>query len=298
MRQHVVRGWGFLRGETARDVFLLIGIALLTRLIVHFTFAPAWGGDSIGYWAAGRNFCHQLRSYEFGRTPVYPLLLHACEDLCAPSTIERRLSCPAAMMVVLCQHLLGIALSCMLYKTLRNLKIGRWLALGTGVIYGSLLCMAVMERYLLPLSLALSLLGISTWLFSEGLVSGRRCLFVLSGIGFSLTVLTRPETLIFLLIFVFAYGFASSVCGKRSSLRSQLLPFVAGASPLVVAWIILFRTCLGFFGMSILSGWNHSATAYNMFHLVEEKDATLARSWSSTTGDLYVKTWSAMRGQN
>ena len=151
------------------------------------------------------------------------------------------------------------------------------MSLGGAGIYGTLFGLAILERFILPLSLALFLLGTSSWLFSEGLVSGRRRFWIASGLVLSLAALTRPELVIFLLLFVFSYAIASWACGKQSNLKSQLLPFSIGAFPLIIAWVLLFRITFGFFGMTSLAGWSYSATAYNMFDLVEKKDATLGR---------------------
>ena len=277
MKNQSVRGLSLLSSEIARDVLLLAVLAIAARVMIHFTFSPAWVGDSGGYWEAGNAICKNFQAYDFGRTPGYPLFLQACARFHGRSPFPGRMSCAAATTAILCQHLFGIALCCMLYKTLRNLKVGRWVSLGGAAIYGTLLGLAVVERFVLPISLTLFLLGASTWLFSEGLVSGRRWPRVASGFVLSLAVLTRPETIIFLLGFVFSYALASWACGKRFQLKTQLLPFSAGAFPLVFAWILLFRISCGFFGLTQLAGWSYSATAYNMFHLVEKKDAMLGQ---------------------
>ena len=119
MKDQSVQESSFFHSEIGRDILFLAGLAIAVRLIIHFTFLPAWGGDAGGYWDAGNRICHDRAAYDFGRTPAYPLILKCCQGLHDPSTIPGRMSYAGTMTAVLLQHLCGIALCCMLYKTLQ-----------------------------------------------------------------------------------------------------------------------------------------------------------------------------------
>lgn len=259
-----------MRSQIPRDLFAVACVAAVPRALCLWGFAPAWALDSTGYWN-----CY-VQAFE--RTPVYPLFLWSCGWLCGGSTSPDRMSSAAAETAVWCQHLLSIALCCMLYKTLRNLRLGRWPSLLAAGFFAALAGVALCEQFLLPLSLTLFLLGTASWLFTEGMASGRRWLFIAAGTGFSLAALTRPETVVFLAMFVAAYAIASLANGRQfREWSKQLEPLAIGALPLLLAWIVLFRVNIGYFGMTVLSEYNRSATAYNLFDQVEEQDAKLGQ---------------------
>jgi hypothetical protein len=254
-------------------------------MLYHIAYTPWWCGDSAGYSDSYYLWVHRYFTVA-ARTPVYPLFLGLVQLLSGvPPAV--RLATSAANMATLLQSLCGIIAVCLLYYTLRILLQSPWIAFLAALFFSVLVGACEFEMLILAESLSLFALVLGAWLYTRTMAAVADArnpvrLSVVTGAAFGCAALLRPENLVFFFILVLVtaaqYLRSRSIPSRRGQVRGLavvvlLLPL--SAAPLVLAWTTWNFFGIGQFRITTLTGWNLSATTYNMFDRVEPKDRVL-----------------------
>jgi 4-amino-4-deoxy-L-arabinose transferase-like glycosyltransferase len=173
--------WALLANE-AFQVSLLLTLALLVRLALHFRSPALVGKDSQSYFLPGWEIARGL-PWELGqrRVPLYPLFIAA-----SVLTLGEELRSLA-----LAQHLLGVVSVGVTYL-LGRLIFGRPAGLLAGLLVAIDGPLLIYERYVLSEALFALLLGLATLAAIVAVKRGRWGGWVLAGVALGLAILTRP----------------------------------------------------------------------------------------------------------
>jgi hypothetical protein len=286
---------GFWNRRTIVHLALTLLAGIVARVPFFLSFRPISSGDTPSY--AGFYYCLIRHVFIFGaRTPVYPLFLGLAQWLVGVPA-EIKLGVLAGYSVIMLQSEIGLLAGGLLYLALRVLRIREGIALGAAIFFVTIPAICMFEMNILNMALSCSLLVLTAALFiltMHRLESGDSIVAVslATGIALSLSVLNRPDLLIFaiLLLAVMAVvvlrgrarnaAFASIPAGWRS-LVVIALPLTCS----VLAWMLLVYIGIGQFRMTTFDGLNRSRTVYNMFDRVDPEDSVLGGIMSRTYKD-------------
>ena len=190
-----------LLANEAFQVSLLLTLALLVRLALHFRSPALVGKDSQSYFLPGWEMARGL-PWELGqrRVPVYPLFIAA-----SVLTFGEELRSLA-----LAQHLLGM-ISVGVTYLLGRLLFGRAAGLLAGLLVALNGPLLIYERYVLSETLFALLLGLAMLAAVVAVKRGGWRRWLLAGIALGLAVLTRPVAQVVIPLF----GLTALLAGGR-----------------------------------------------------------------------------------
>jgi hypothetical protein len=284
-------------GSGPRPVFRVLLYGALVRAIYHFGYVPGWCADSVGYADAGYLLSHGYFT-DGARTPIYPLFLafsqriaqrifhvpslYKAEDL--PYLLGMAFDVADAQIATAIQSLLGLLACCLLYLTLRELRVSERLAMGAAIGFALLHAVCQFEMLILAQSLSLFSLMLAIWLFTKTMVSmhrGRKPLrlALLTGTAFGGAALVRAENLVFfasILLFTAAVALRSLWMpapqrrGPALALVVVVLPLAA--APMLLAWMSWNYVGVHRFRISTLAG----SMRPELFAQLDPEDRVLA----------------------
>jgi 4-amino-4-deoxy-L-arabinose transferase-like glycosyltransferase len=123
------------------------------------------------------------------------------------------------------------------------------------------------------------------WTYLIALSKGKSHGFVLCGIILSIAVMTRPDSLVFIIVFAAVIGAWSF---KHVTFRTSLAPMILGFAPLILWWTLLFYNATGRIGMSTFIGAYEATAVYNLWDRVGPKDRVLGQILSRHSHDRYI----------
>jgi hypothetical protein len=264
--------------------------AILCRCIYYFAFRPEWVGDSGGY---STNCYNMVRGYlpaiDGGRTPIYPLFLGFTQWLAGSPTLLL-LNSGAVYLTCFLQMALGIISAVLIFDILKNLgcseKLSQFCAIGFGLIG----VVVMPELQILPQAPESFLLILSVWLLQRQLrfatdpqSKPRHPLMgsIGTGLVFSIAILTRPDSLLFLMgMLLLLLAWSAMVPSRianpwRLRLRKVVLMMAVGSIPLTGAWMTFNFFNQGYFTITTLRGSVQTSALRDMFGRVDPEDQVM-----------------------
>jgi hypothetical protein len=265
----------------------ILACGSLFRLIYLITFKPWWCGDSSGYSLPYFFWIHGYFT-NGERAPVYPFFLGFAQWLAHEPAAEV-LSPSSAEIVRDLQCVFGLLAACLVYYTLRALRVRTTVAFIAGLFFSATALACNVEMAIVTPALSLFSLVLGSWLYTRMMVKVGRGesaekLAVVTGVWISLAALLRPDNLVFFAVIVLAtavFAARSMFIPSRAQLARRLLIVSLlvpiSAAPLLLAWMTCNYIGTGRFRMTNMMGWCASVTAYNMFGRVDAEDQVLGR---------------------
>jgi hypothetical protein len=282
------RYFHFFHSQDFRALLFVFAVSLSLRLMVHYTYDPWWSGDSGGYYHPAYLFAHRdMRAYDGGRTPGYPLLMYLAEYLSTGTFPTNALSPGAAKGLARFQSLLGILSSCLFYAVMRGLGFNLKTSAGVSILVALIPHLSILEMAMLPEAFSTFTLLTSLGLISASLTRANQekpvyWFGIVTGLVCGLSVLVRPNNLAFYLILLCSLTIGTLFLpyyGKGRTRRPLLhLCFCGflGLSIPVCSWIILNYMNTKAITLTPIASYARSFTAYNLFDRAPAKDRVLA----------------------
>ena len=289
-----------LSPETLRHVGLIAGCGALFRILYQVGFKPFWSGDSYVYSNMFFLWTRHFYSTSY-RPPLYALFLGLVQELTGTPLLPSRMGIASLYSVVYLQCFLGLTVALLVYASLRVLEIRPRIALAGGLAFSLIggICMA--ELLILTELLSLFFIALASLMFLIAMralqARGRfRWPALASGLTFSLAILTRPENLVFFLVFVTLLillcvrsRFLGNLRWASRPLYRLALLLVVSASPLVLLWMTFTLLNIGQFRLAIVTGVTRTEAVYNLFDRLGPEDHVarelLQKSYAYTNRD-------------
>ena len=274
--------------QLPRHLGTVVACGLLLRVIYLVTYRPWWNFDSGGYTIP---YLLWLRGFysDGARTPGYPLFLAWAQGIVGTpiSALSPTLSAPAAYLSVALQSLTGLLSACLLYGTLRLLRVRARLAWIAALFFALLGGVCEFETFIATQSLSLFSLALGSYLavkVSAEAAEGRssRVWPVLTGLAIGWSVLVRSENLVFfagLLALVLLLRLRVGLARRHQTKalgRACLLAMLT-AAPVILSWMAINDLAIGRFRMTTLIGGNMTRTVYNLFDQVDPRDRAIGQ---------------------
>ncbi len=286
----------FWNRRTAIDLTIILFAGVIARIPFYLTNRPVLSGDSASYSGF---YALLVRHHVFvfgARTPVYPFFLGFAQWVVGvPPQIE--LGGLAGYSAIVLQSEIGLIAAGVFYCALRILRIGPAIALAAATFFATIPAICMFEMNILNRALSSSLMVLTAALFlltMERLESGKRigAVSLATGVALSLSVLNRPEFLIFaiLLGMVMAAAILRSWVAKEGFARlskawGSIALIALPVTVAVLAWMLLVYIGIGQVRMTTFDKLNRSHTVYNMFDRVDPEDRVMGAIMSRTYKD-------------
>lgn len=253
-------------------LFLLL-VGILTRVIVFILYEGqiSFFNDSGGYTKLAQHLFHfDLSTYNFGRTPGYPLFI-----LLAFQNIKG---------VVLLQNLMGLLNSILLFDIGKRMGMGFKKSLMLGVLPSVLLHFLLYERSILTEYATLSCLLFCFWylvkieFFKKNTLTWKEV--IVMGLLSALVLLIRP---MFIILPVWIFAFFIIKNRKYLSIKRffQLVVLLIPGLLFILGWSHLNEKHTGYQSLTSFSGINISQNTVSFIHKADDQYAPLR--------DLYVR---------